>query len=397
MRKLPSVKITRQHLYIGAAAFIAMGIGFGYAQLTDKHPTETKSEAHEEEGHDEGKETKGRVVMDAARIKLADIELYPALVGALSAEVLAQGSVAAEPDAEAVLSARADGVVSGITLHVGDMVKAGDTIAMIESRDASSIASDRASGAAKATAARQAYEREKRLFDAGITPRQELEAAQANMAQAEAEARRASAAAAAVRVSADGRQLMVVSPISGKLTVARAVLGTYVTAGTELFRVVDSVKINILAAVPASDAQRIFVGDAAVVETPTGAVKATVHSVTPGVDLRSRAASVTLELTGDKTLLSPGQAVRVRITPKISGPVTNRIAVPEEAVQSVEGQDVVFVKIKEGFQAVRVTVGARSAGRAEVISGLAPGQSIAGRGAFLLKGELNKGEAEHGH
>ena len=55
------------------------------------------------------------------------------------------------------------------------------------------------------------------------------------------------------------------------------------------------------------------------------------------------------------------------------------------------------MKIKEGFQAVRVTVGARSAGRAEVISGLAPGQSIAGRGAFLLKGELNKGEAEHGH
>ena len=64
--------------------------------------------------------------------------------------------------------------------------------------------------------------------------------------------------------------------------------------------------------------------------------------------------------------------------------------------QSADNQ-VVFVKIKEGFQAVRVTVGARSAGRAEVISGLAPGQSIAGRGAFLLKGELNKGEAEHGH
>jgi cobalt-zinc-cadmium efflux system membrane fusion protein len=38
------------------------------------------------------------------------------------------------------------------------------------------------------------------------------------------------------------------------------------------------------------------------------------------------------------------------------------IGLPEEAVQSVEGRDVVFVKTAKGFQATNVTVGQRSGG-----------------------------------
>jgi cobalt-zinc-cadmium efflux system membrane fusion protein len=68
--------------------------------------------------------------------------------------------------------------------------------------------------------------------------------------------------------------------------------------------------------------------------------------------------------------------------------------VPDEAVQSVEGRDVVFVRTAKGFEARPVTVGQRSAGRAEIVSGLTAGQSIAARNAFLLKAELGKGEGE---
>ena len=67
----------------------------------------------------------------------------------------------------------------------------------------------------------------------------------------------------------------------------------------------------------------------------------------------------------------------------------------EEAVRLVEGRDVVFVKTAKGFQATNVTVGQRSAGRVEIVAGLKPGSVVATRGAFLLKAELGKGEAEH--
>ncbi len=72
-----------------------------------------------------------------------------------------------------------------------------------------------------------------------------------------------------------------------------------------------------------------------------------------------------------------------------------RIALPEEAVQSVGGRDVVFVRTANGFQATNVVAGQRSGGRIEIVDGLEPGVTVATRGAFLRKAELGKGEAEH--
>jgi cobalt-zinc-cadmium efflux system membrane fusion protein len=69
--------------------------------------------------------------------------------------------------------------------------------------------------------------------------------------------------------------------------------------------------------------------------------------------------------------------------------------VPEEAIQTVEGRDVVFVRTATGFTAAPVIVGQRSAGRAQITSGLRAGQTIAARNAFLLKAALGAGEVEH--
>ncbi|TPW03862.1 MAG: metal ion efflux membrane fusion protein family [bacterium] len=67
---------------------------------------------------------------------------------------------------------------------------------------------------------------------------------------------------------------------------------------------------------------------------------------------------------------------------------------PEEAIQTVEGRDVVFVRTATGFVATPVLIGQRSGGRAQITSGLRAGQTIATRNAFLLKAELGKGSGE---
>ncbi|MBL7395928.1 efflux RND transporter periplasmic adaptor subunit, partial [Escherichia coli] len=85
--------------------------------------------------------------------------------------------------------------------------------------------------------------------------------------------------------------------------------------------------------------------------------------------------------------LQPGLAVRVRLLPA-RGDFTKSIVVPEDAVQSLEGRDVVFIRTAQGFRAVGVRLGQRSAGRVEIVSGLQAGQAIATRNAFLLKAEL---------
>ncbi len=345
--------------------------------------------AGKEEGHVEGS-----IEMDAARAKAAGIVTEVTQAGGLGAEIIAQGVVAAAPDGEAVLTALADGAITRITKRLGDSVAAGEAIAYLESREASTIAAERSTANARAIAARSAYAREKRLFDAKVTARQDLEAAQAVLAEAEAELRRTRSAANAAKISGDGRFLAVTSLISGRITKSDATLGSYVTAGAELFRVADPRRIQINASVLPADARRIRAGDRAVIELLGGeTVNATVRSATPSLDPESKTATIVLVPEGVGQL-TPGQGLRVRITPA-GGASTSIISLPEEAVQTVEGRQVVFVQTGKGFQATTVVVGQRGGGRIEIVDGLNPGTVIATKGAFLLKAEIGKGEAEH--
>lgn len=337
----------------------------------------------------------GLVGMTPARLASAGIRTQVVAEGSLRSEILAQATVTAPPEGRASLTARADGAVIRILKRLGDGVGAGETVAVIESRDASAIVAERSSAQARASAARAALNREQRLFDAKITARQDLEAAQSAAAQADAEVRRTQAAASAAGVQADGRSIAVRSLIGGRISKVDAELGAFVSAGTELFEVTNPRSVQIEASVSAADAQRIRPGDAAVIELPGGGtLAATVRSSTPALNVESRTATVVLSPAGIPAGLVQGQSLRVRITPRGS-PGAGRIVVPESAVQSVEGRDVVFVRVPAGFQASPITTGTRSGGRIEVLGGLEPGAVIVTAGAFVLKSELGAGEAEH--
>jgi cobalt-zinc-cadmium efflux system membrane fusion protein len=347
------------------------------------------AEEAEEEGHVEG-----QILMEESRAKAAGIVTEALQSGGLGAEILAQGVVASTPEGEAVLTARADGAVVRINRQLGDFVRAGEALAVMESRDAASIAAERSSASAILALARSTYAREKKLFDAKVTARQDLEGAQAALAAAEAEARRSQSAASAAKVSGDGRTLGVVSLISGRVTKADAKLGSYVLAGTELFRVSDPNRIQINASVLAADARRIKPGDTAVIELLGGeTVTAVVRSATPSLDPDSKTATIVLTPQGIGGL-TPGQGLRARIKPRGGGD-SALIALPEEAVQTVEGKEVVFVKTAKGFQSTTVVTGKRGGGRIEIVDGLKPGAVVVTKGAFMLKAELGKGEAEH--
>src|SRR3546814_12903598 len=70
------------------------------------------------------------------------------------------------------------------------------------------------------------------------------------------------------------------------------------------------------------------------------------------------------------------------------------VSVPAEAVQSVGGRDVVFVRTPRGFGVRSVQLGERTSEAAQILNGLRAGEVIAGKNAFLLKAELEKGSGE---
>lgn len=384
---------SRSRMIAGAAAFAlatgAAGLLIGWASAPPADVQISSEPTEAEEGH--GPE--GFVPMTAERMSASGIVVEQVRPGSVANEIIAQANVTAPPEGQALVTARADGAIVRISKRLGDPVAAGETLAVIESRDAAQFVADRNAAAARERAAHASWQREERLFRERITAREALETARSAHDATEVELRRAETAMKAAGVIGD-RNLAVRSPIAGSITEVDTQLGAYVTAGAELFNVANPSRTQVEAAVPAADAQRIVPGDRAVVELPTGGlVDALVRSSTPSVNLQSRAATVVLQFVGSSGGLRQGQGVRVRITP--FGAKTDVIVLPEGAVQQVEGRDAVFVQVKGGFQATPVSVGSRGNGRVEILDGVKAGQIVVTEGAFVLKSQLGASEAEH--
>lgn len=381
--------MTRRKLAILVGIVIAIGALALIFWPTSEVDTHAQEEAQAET-------PEGVVTLSDEQIRQSEIQLAAVQAGA-AVELVFPATVAASPTASARIDARASGVVRSVGKTLGDHVSRGETVARIESADAAALASQLSAARARVTELSAAYDRERRLFEENVTARQDLEAAQANLSVARSELQRAQSAVAAAGVSGDGRSLAVTSPLSGRITAAPIVLGAFVDAGEELYRVVDPNGLQIEVALPSAEASRIQPGDEAVLIVGDGReIGARVRSVTPSLDPESRSATAVLSLSRGVPGLQPGAFLQARIRP--SGEVDrNRITVPEDAVQVLEGRDVVFVRTKSGFQAREVEVGTRSAGQVTILSGLEEGWRIAVGNAFLLKAELEKEGASHGH
>ena len=365
----------------GAAALaLAAGLGFGIARWIAPQP------AAAPQPQSAGPAT---LKLDPKEVAAAGILVETVAAGNIGAGILAPAAATAQPTGVAALTAHAEGIIVRLNKRLGDPVQAGEVLAVVDSKDAAQLASDRASADARAVLARRIAAQEEALYSQGATSKRSLETAEASLAAAEADARRARDAAATANLARDGHSVAVISPVTGRITAQAAALGAFVRTETELFRVSDPRLIQVEAQLTARDAARIHPGDAASLLLPNGGTaRATVRSVAPALDPVSRTQSVVLTVP-EELALAPGETLQVRITPRTA--TADTIVVPEEAVQTVDGRDSVFLQTDNGFAVRHVAVGSRSAGQASVVSGLQAGQRIATRNAFLLKAELGKG------
>jgi len=106
-------------------------------------------------------------------------------------------------------------------------------------------------------------------------------------------------------------------------------------------------------------------------------------------------------LTQAGQFVRPGQFARVELElGSIAGAASVPVlAVPEDAVQTVEGREAVFIPADEPntFTPAPLTFGRRIGRYYPVLSGLKDGDSYVAKGSFLLKAEMGKEGAEHEH
>lgn len=383
---------------VAIAAAVATAVGFGAARMLAPKPvlpaTMPAASPVAAAAKDDKSEVGGfaEIKIPAEYLNIAQIAVEAVGRGGMAAELPSAGTLTASPGSEAVILSRASGNVTRINRQVGDSVKAGDILAQVDSLEAATMSADRNTTFARAELARKTYAREKSLFDQGVTPRQDVETAQAALAVADAEARRAIMVARTANLSKDGTSISVVSPISGRVALQSATLGGFVQPQTELFRVAGNGKPLVEASVAAADVSRITIGERATIVPASGTpVEATVRSVAPTVSGATRTAMVLLTPVSTNTTLVVGEGVRVRLHLKNGG---KGVVVPEDAVQTIDGRDVVFVRTADGFRPARVLVGTRSGGMAQIVDGIKADEQVATINAFLIKADMIKAAKE---
>jgi cobalt-zinc-cadmium efflux system membrane fusion protein len=187
--------------------------------------------------------------------------------------------------------------------------------------------------------------------------------------------------------------------MGGRIAERRVDLGSLVGREgqeSELFVIVDSSVLWAELSLQAVDLAAVSQGQQITVSTGVGSapMPATIMFVSPLLDKDTRSARVVASVENPSHVLRPGTFVTAEIPFQR---IQAELLVPKTAVQSIDGQSVVFVRTPEGFAPHKIVTAREDSNSLEVTSGLAIGDKIATANTFVLKADLGKNAAEHQH
>jgi len=336
----------------------------------------------------------GKITLTEAQITAAGIQIAPVSAGGAGSIEL-PATIEGDPQGMQVVSAAIGGRVVALNRNLGQSVGRGETLAVIESREAAQLKGEVEASRARLALAQSNLAREERLFRERVSPEQDLIAARTAATEARIAYDQARGQVSAAGGGGGGlNRIGIIAPISGQVISRSVVLGQTVAADAELFRVANLSSVSISLNLQPADAGRVRPGNTVVVNAPGRQAGARVSFVSPALDAQTKLVPVIATLDNRAGQWRVGEAVTASVA--LSGGEGSSVRVPSSAIQTVEGKSMVFVRTTSGFQAKPVTLGDTSGGAVVIRSGLTGSEQIATTGSFTLKAELGKGEAEHG-
>jgi cobalt-zinc-cadmium efflux system membrane fusion protein len=383
----------------------------------------------DEHGHDHAHgEHADEVKLTPEAIRANGIKVAAAEKRTLVGTFTAPARVAFDAERMAHVGSIVKGRVAELKARVGDTVKRGDVLIIVDSAELGEAQSDHlqkhtAVEIAKSAVdlAKDAYERAKALYD----KTQGISLSELQKRQGEYQANQgALGTATAALVAAENRlQLLGVkpeeiqalaktrqinakyaihAPIDGQVVEREVTLGELVAPEKErLLTLADLRTVWVLVDVPEGRLAQVGVGAAAKLTVPAAAgqtFEGKVSYILAQLDPTTRTARARVEVANPDLKLRPGMFATAEVTSgEAAGPT---VAVPEGAVQTVEGEPAVFVphaSEANTFQKRQVGVGPSVDGMVPVFAGLKEGEKYVAAGSFILKAEIGKEGAAHEH
>ena len=315
------------------------------------------------------------------------------------------GKVAYGEDRYSRISSPLQGRVVEVRVHLGDRVKAGDVLLVVDSPDIAQAYSEYVKEDSDLQYATRAYELAKDLYENKAMPLKDLKQAENELVKARAEFRRAKERLLSLRVPAEELtkpldKQKITSRFEMKSALTGVVVERAVTPGQSvggdpaqvLFTVADLDMLQVLADLYERDLALVREGQFARVSVeayPGVDFPATLAAIGDVVDPATRTIKVRAWVNNEAHKLKPEMFARLLLD---VGDASQFIVVPREAVLETDGKQFVYVVEDQNRYVKReVKVSNISPDQVRVLEGLVRGQRIVTKGAVLIKGQEGKG------
>jgi RND family efflux transporter MFP subunit len=278
-----------------------------------------------------------------------------------------------EGEQQAVLYARLPEAVKEILAPTGRRVKADDVILTLDKYGPSSSYTQAFSVYENA---RKNFDKMKYLFEQGAISETQHDGAKTEFEVAEAQFE-------SVR-----RMLEIHTPIAGIVTSIDVSPGDLVQVGQALATVATTDRLRAKFSVNSDDVALVNVGDDVIVrnEATGSSVTGQVVKVASSADPDTRAFSVEAVISNSDNRLNPGTFVHVDY---ILEELTGVLAVPREAVLTLDDQPTVFASVGRKAEQRRVELGPEMSGYVVITSGLKAGDTLVTLGQDYLENGLS--------
>jgi cobalt-zinc-cadmium efflux system membrane fusion protein len=344
----------------------------------------------------------GVVSVDSATMASVGIRVA-AVTSAPAGGLAVTGTITYDANLVSHIGSRTPGRVVELRADLGDAVKSGQVLAVLESPEVGQVRSEEREAEELLAIAQENFDREQRLETQGISSRKELLDAEADLRRTEAALRSARERLRVLGAGhGNGGEFGLTAPFAGVVVERQVTRGGMADPEDQLFVIADLSRVWVLLNVFERDLATVRVGQTVQVTTsawPGRAFAGRIVYLGAVLDTATRTIQARIEVPNRDGALRPGMFATARISASGEGPTMP--VIPRDAVQELEGETVVFVPNDHPgeFRAQAVVVGAPvGADMVSIVSGLAIGDMIVVSGAFMLRSELAKGEiGEHGH
>lgn len=346
-------------------------------------------------GHAEEKRLKlSEEEIQTAGIKVAELQQQD-----INEQIMVTATIQANQNKLAHVSPRVPGKVINVYSNLGDRVKQGQTLALIDSIEVGEAQSSYAQAESEYALARANFERVEKLYADQIIPQKEFLRVRAEFEKAKAVLRAASekrkmlgVAGLSPGATAGASVYPIVAPFSGTIIEKDAVLGELAQPDKFLFSIADLATVWIEANLFEQDLGKVKTGAEALVTVaayPTETFKGRVTYISSTMDKETRTVKARVEVPNPDGRLK----LDMFATAAISTPTMSKaLLLPDEAVVLVQGQPTAFVEEQGGFEPRAVELGEKLRGRTILKAGVKVGEKLVVSGAYALKARLLKSQ-----